>query len=153
MIALRVTAWSLLTLFGGLTYYMLVDHSVEHPWYRKTILGYPLPNLEARRIEGVFGFPYKRGLPGVGELYRSGRLQGSYESNERDVMADYYFGARRSIAPDDYIYVLRPLSLESRLPEVVARHYRKVMELSVEGRKTIEIYESPFRTGQSERSR
>jgi hypothetical protein len=153
MIALRVTAWSLLTLFGGLTYYLRVDHSVEHPWYRKTILGYPLPNLEARRIEGVFGFPYKRGLPGVGELYRSGRLQGSYESNERDVMADYYFGARRSIAPDDYIYVLRPLSLESRLPEVVARHYRKVMELSVEGRKTIEIYESPFRTGQSERSR
>jgi len=150
---LRGVAWTLITLFGALTYYMLVDHTVEHPWYRKTILGYPLPNLEARRIEGVFGFPYNRGLPRVGELYRSGRLQGSYESNERDVMADYYFGARRSIAPDDYIYVLRPLSLESRLPEVVARHYRKVMELSVGERKTIEIYESPFRTAQSERSR
>jgi hypothetical protein len=132
---------------------MLVDHTVEHPWYRKTILGFPLPNVEARRIEGVFGFPYNRGLPRVGELYRSGRLQGSYESNERDVMADYYFEARRSIPPDYYIYVLRPLSLESRLPEVVARHYRKVMELSVDGRKTIEIYESPVRAGQSERSR
>jgi 4-amino-4-deoxy-L-arabinose transferase-like glycosyltransferase len=89
-------AWTLITVSGGVTYYMLVDHAVEHPWYRKTVLGYPLPNLESRRIEGVFGFPYKRGLPGVGELYRSGRLQGSYESNERDVMADYYFGARRS---------------------------------------------------------
>jgi len=145
-------AWTLITLSGGFTYYMLVDHAVEHPWYRKTVLGYPLPNLESRRIEGVFGFPYKRGLPGVGELYRSGRLQGSYESNERDVMADYYFGARRSIPPDYYIYVLRPLSLDSRLPEVVARHYRKIMELSVEGRKTIEIHESPFHTGQPERS-
>jgi hypothetical protein len=151
--AIRGVAWALITLFGVLTYYMLVDHTVEHPWYRKTILGFPLPNVEARRIEGVFGFPYNRGLPRVGELYRSGRLQGSYESNERDVMADYYFEARRSIPPDYYIYVLRPLSLESRLPEVVARHYRKVMELSVDGRKTIEIYESPVRAGQSERSR
>jgi hypothetical protein len=68
-------------------------------------------------------------------------------------MTDYYFGARRSIPPDYYIYVFRPLSLDSRLPEVVARHYRKVMELSVEGRRTIEIYESPARPGQSERSR
>jgi hypothetical protein len=68
-------------------------------------------------------------------------------------MADYYFGARRSIPPDYYIYVLMPLSLDSRLPEVVARHYRKVMELSVEGRKTIEIHESPVRAGHSERLR
>jgi len=144
--------WTLITLSGGFTYYMLVDHAVEHPWYRKTVLGYPLPNLESRRIEGVFGFPYKRGLPGVGELYRSGRLQGSYASNERDVMADYYFRARPAFAPDYYIYVHRPLSLDRALPPFVARHYRWIGELSVDGRKTIDMYESPRRAGPLEPS-
>ncbi len=142
---LETGLWVLIIAFGCATYYMLVDHTVEHPWYGKTLFGYPLPNVEARRIDGVFGFPYQRGLPRVGELFRSGELRGSFDSNERGGMADYYFRSRRAIPPDYYIYVHRPSSLERHLPAYVARHYRWIGEVSIRGKKTIDIYESPFR--------
>ncbi len=141
--ALPAIAWGLITLFGGVTYYMVVDHTVEHPWDRKTVFGHELPNLVSKRVEGVFGFPYRRGLDKVGALFQSGRLQGSFSSNERDVMADYYFQAPRSSRPDYYIFVLRPLSLDRELPAAVARHYRLVETIVERGRTTIEIHEAP----------
>jgi drug/metabolite transporter superfamily protein YnfA len=144
--AASVAAWGAILLFAALTYYMVVDHTIEHPWDRKMVLGYELPNLVSRRVEGVFGFPYRRGLDQVGALFRSGRLQGTFESNERDVMADYYFQASRSPRPDYYLFVLRPLSLERELPGVVARAYRKVGTITERGRPAIEIYEAPWRT-------
>ncbi len=151
--ALRTVLWGLLTAFGVMTYAIVVDHTIEHPWYAKTVFGYPLPNLETQRIAGVFGFPFRRGLPQVGERFRSGQLRGSYDSNERDVMTDYYFHATRALPPDYYIYVFRPLSLDGQLPEYVARDYRRIEEISVGGRKTIEIYEAPHHAGQVPRSR
>lgn len=143
--AAPTVAWGALTLFAGITYYIVVDHTVEHPWDRKTVLGYELPNLVTARVEGVFGFPYRRGLDQVGALFRSGRLQGSFNSNERDVMADYYFQAPRSTRPDYYLFVLRPLSLERELPVVVARSYRRIGTIVERGRPTIDIYEAPWR--------
>jgi hypothetical protein len=128
---------------------MVVDHTVEHPWYSKTILGYPLPNVEARRIDGVFGFPYQRGFLKVGALFQSGQLTGSFDSNERVEMANHYFRAGRASPPDYYIYVHRPVSPDWHLPAFVAQHYRWIGEISVEGRKTVDIYESPRRANAS----
>lgn len=142
--ALTATAWAVILVFAGVTYYMLVDHAVEHPWDRKTVFGYELPNLVTGRVEGVFGFPYRRGLDQVGTLFRSGRLRGSFNANERDVMADYYFQAPRSSRPDYYFFVLRPLSLERELPTVVARSYRLIGTIAERGRPSIEIYEAPW---------
>jgi hypothetical protein len=144
---LQASIWLAIGVFTCAVYYMLVDHTIEHPWYRKTILGYPLPNLERRDIEGVFGFPYRRGLKEVGALFDSGRLRGTFDSNERDVMADYYFHSVRSRRPDYYIYVQRPLSLDRELPFSVRTAYRLVREISVQGRRTIDIYEMSSRAG------
>jgi 4-amino-4-deoxy-L-arabinose transferase-like glycosyltransferase len=138
---LHTAMWLALGVFACLVYYMLIDHTIEHPWYRKTILGYSLPNLEQREIDGVFGFPYRRGLKEVGTLFDSGRLSGTFDSNERDVMADYYFHSARSRPPDYYIYVQHPLSLERGLPALVQNRYHKIREISVDGRRTIDIYE------------
>jgi hypothetical protein len=138
----RTAVWVLIGGFALATHTMLVDHTIEHPWYKKTVLGYPLPNVEARRIDGVFGFPYQRALREVGALFQSGQLKGSFDSNERDVIVDYYFRAQRASLPHYYIYVHRPLSLDPRLPPVVALEYRWIGEISVEGRKAIDIYES-----------
>ena len=55
-------------------------------------------------------------------------------------MADYYFHSSRGSAPDYYIYVYRPLSLERELPAFVTERYRRIREISVRGRKTIDIY-------------
>jgi 4-amino-4-deoxy-L-arabinose transferase-like glycosyltransferase len=140
---LRTGVWVLIVGFALATYTMLVDHTVEHPWYRKTILGYPLPNVETRRIAGVFGFPYQRALPEVGVLFQSGQLTGSFDSNERDVMADYYFRTWRASPPDYYIYVHHPMSLYRNLPAFVSLEYRWIREILVDGRKVIDIYKSP----------
>lgn len=140
-IYLRTAIWLAVGVFACLVYYMLVDHAIEHPWYRKTVLGYPLPNLEQRDIAGVFGFPYQRGLKEVGALFDSGQLRGTFDSNERDVMAEYYFHSARYRRPDYYIYVHRPLSLDRELPFFVSTTYRLVREISVHGRRTIGIYE------------
>jgi hypothetical protein len=128
-----------------MAYYMLVDHSIEHPWSAKRVFGYTLPNLEARTIEGVFGFPYRRGLDKVGEKFQSGRLRGTFDSNERDVMADYYFHARRSSPPDYYIHVLRPLSLRRERPAYLSTGYYRITVISVSGHETVEIYAAPAR--------
>jgi 4-amino-4-deoxy-L-arabinose transferase-like glycosyltransferase len=133
--------WVVIVAFTGTVYYMLVDHTIEHPWSKKVILGYTLPNLEDRHISGVFGFPYQRGLKEVGVLFRSGQLRSTFDSNERKAMADYYFHSARSERPDYYIHVHRPLSLERELPAFVTERYRKVREISVGGRRTIDIYE------------
>ena len=137
----QTAVWILVAAFGGVAWEMFVDHKVEHPWYRKTILGYPLPNLETRQVEGVFGFPYRRGLDGVGRLFAADELRGTFDSNERDVMADFYFHSRRGASPDYYIYVHQPLSLDRELPPYVRQNYRPMREVSVNGRKTIDIYE------------
>ena len=74
---LMTSVWLVVLGFACSVYYMLVDHRVEHPWYGKTILGNPLPNLEDRHIDGVFGFPYRRGLEMVGALFDSGPVEGN----------------------------------------------------------------------------
>jgi hypothetical protein len=138
--ALRGVSWLLVAGSALATQVMLVDHRVEHPWAAKSLLCYPLPNLTERDIDGVFGFPYRRGLDQVGALFASGQLRGSIDSNERVAMIDHYVGAARGAPPDYYIYVHRPLSLERTLPPFIAAHYHWLMALGVGDTTTIEIY-------------
>jgi len=155
-VAARAAVWAALALSAGMAYFMLVDHGVEHPWEAKTVLGYRLPNLVSGNVQGVFGFPYRRGLAQVGDRFRAGQLRGTFDSNERDAAAEFYFGAPRSsppaiyfdeqgsTAPDYYIYVLRPFSLRRDLPAVVRETYRQVDKIRENGRTTIEIYAAPW---------
>jgi hypothetical protein len=154
--ATQATAWATIIAFAAMTYYMLVDHTIEHPWERKSVLGYELPNLVTSYIQGVFGFPYRRGLEQVGELYRSGELEGSFGSNERYSTVEFYFDATRSSPPvtyfddpgssppDYYFYVHRPFSLRRGLPETVKDTYRFISTISEGGRRTIDIYAAPW---------
>jgi hypothetical protein len=137
----QTAVWALIAAFGAATWAMFVDHAVEHPWYRKTILGYELPNLETRHVAGVFGFPYRRGLDQVGQLFDSGELRGTFDSNERRAMADFYFHGRRGAPPKYYVYVHHPLSLDRELPTYVRQHYQRVRDIWLHGRKTIDLYE------------
>lgn len=138
--AAQAGAWVLLSAVAMLSYYMLVDHSIEHPWYRKPLFGYALPNLETGQVNGVFGFPYRRGLAEIGRRFESGELTGSYATNERDAMAAYYFRSTVSEQPTNYVYVHHPLSLERDVPAFVIADYRLIDSIMVQGRKTIDIY-------------
>lgn len=139
--AVRFAVWTVLMAFGWAAWMMLVDHRVEHPWYAKSLFGYRLPNLEDGKIQGVFGFPYQRGLDSVGDLFDRGELAGTFESNERVPMANYYFHSRRGDPADYYVYVHRPLSLERNMPSDVKDHYVWLRQIVVDGRKTIDLYE------------
>jgi hypothetical protein len=150
-------AWVLLLVSSAMTWYMLVDHSPEHPWERKAILGYELPNLVTQDVQGVLGFPYRRGLERAGLLFRSGSLDGTFDSNERDATVEYYFGAQRasppgiyfdesgSSPPDYYVYVLRPFSLRRELPGPIKNTYRLMDTVTLGGRTAIEIYAAPWK--------
>ncbi|MDX2167372.1 MAG: glycosyltransferase family 39 protein [Deltaproteobacteria bacterium] len=143
--AVRAATWLLLAAAAAATHWMLVDHRIEHPWAAKTLLGYRLPNLAEREMEGVFGFPYRRGLEQVGALFAAGVLRGSYASNERDVVTDFYFQAPRAATPDYYVYVHRPLSLQRGLPADIAATYQRRRVIEVAGAPAIEIYAAPSR--------
>jgi hypothetical protein len=154
--AVHAAVWAALLLSSVMTYFMLVDHTVEHPWESKTVFGYKLPNLVGEKVQGVFGFPYRRGLEQVGELFRSGRLAGNFDSNERDATVNFYFGAPRSsppltyfddpgsLPPDYYVFVHRPFSLRRELPQTVGDTYRLVETIKEGGRTTIEVYAAPW---------
>ena len=152
----QAIAWTAIAASSAITYYMLVDHVVEHPWERKTVLGYELPNLVVDKVQGVFGFPYRRGLDRVDDLFRFGQLQGTFDSNERDLTVSFYFGAQRSsrpivyfddpgsVAPDYYFYVHRPFSLRRDLPDTVQATYRLMRTLEENGRPAIDLYAAPW---------
>jgi hypothetical protein len=151
----RVAAWVAIAASAFITFYMVVDHTVEHPWEKKTLLGYEFPNLETRDIEGVLGFPYYRGLEHVGEWFQTGTLAGTFDSNERDVTVEYYLRAPRSSppdiyfdepgssAPDYYVFVLRPFSLSRIVPALVRDTYKLIRTVEVGGRTTIEVFAAP----------
>ena len=148
--------WAAILASAAVTYYMLVDHAREHPWESKTVLGLEFPNLVNDRVQGVFGFPYRRGLDRVGDMFRSGELQGTFDSNERDLTVRYYFGAERSsppavyfdaagsVPPDYYFFVHRPFSLRRDLPETVKATYRWIGTIEENGRPAVEIYAAPW---------
>jgi hypothetical protein len=150
------TAWLIIAVFGSATYYLMVDHSIEHPWEVKPILGYEPPNLTRGHIQGVFGFPYNRGLGQVGELFRSGQLEGTVGSNERYSTVEFYFHAPRSSPPvtyfddpgssppDYYFYIHRPFSLRRALPETVKETYTLIGSIEKDGRATVDIYAAPW---------
>jgi 4-amino-4-deoxy-L-arabinose transferase-like glycosyltransferase len=153
----QATAWTVIISFAAITYYMMIDHSIEHPWEKKTVFGYELPNLESGYVQGVFGFPYNRNLQQVGELFRSGELEGTVGSNERYSTVEFYFNAPRSSPPvtyfddpgssppDYYFYVHRPFSLRRTLPATVDEEYQLFGTIEKGGRTTIDIYVAPWK--------
>lgn len=145
--AVTAVAGSLLLASGAATYYMVVDHSREHPWEEKALFGIVLPNLISDRMDGVFGFPYYRGLEQLGDLFQSGVLRGTIRSNEREALVDHYVRAPRAVNSDYYIHVLMPQSLIRELPGDIAAAYRLVWFTEARGRRTIELYARPGAAG------
>jgi hypothetical protein len=74
----------------------------------------------------------------VWHFFDSGQIEGTFGSNERIEMTEYYFRSTRSPAPDYFVHVHRPLSLNDELPAEVGAEYRLLRETFVQGRHTID---------------
>jgi len=88
-------------LFAGLGYLSLfnwqvfVNKNPEYPWFQKILFGqnmYVTPHEYYNKVEGVFGFNYQRHWRDVGKLFDNGCLIGSYNSNEKDSVTQFYIG-------------------------------------------------------------
>ncbi len=77
----------------GLYYVMYLDKKPEYPWWDKYYLGQNIYHIEkSNRVDGVFGFNHNREWEKIGDLYKNGCLVGTFESNEKEPVSDFYVG-------------------------------------------------------------
>ncbi|NJK82216.1 MAG: hypothetical protein HC914_21125, partial [Chloroflexaceae bacterium] len=90
---------------------------------------------DVRPQGGYFGFPQRDGWKVIGELYRQGVLQGSYDSNEKQPRVTWYtHGAFFCDLYPDYIF---RATLEDTFSP---RGYNLMGYVLVDGEKKMEIY-------------
>lgn len=134
-----------LVLFGGIAYGQFVYHDVEllrtwgapgtRPWWLTPERPANLP---------IFGIPHQSGWKVIGLLYQRGVLAGSYDTNAREWVADWY--ARRPLRCEraHRYFILESGEASSQQPELQARlqadyHLWGVVE--VHGQPRLDIYE------------
>jgi len=149
---LGAAAATLLTfLFGNYAFqYFLNQTEVMLNYFEKRPAGYWVvydePDNKAR-----FGFPLNNGWKVIGELYRTGTLQGSFESNEKEawVPAWYTRGVDRCRRDAAWFFEIRNLEPWAAEDELAMEHYlrqgfEKWGKVQVNGRDKLIIYK---RTG------
>jgi hypothetical protein len=89
-----------------------------------------------------FGFPHQSGWKVIGELYRQDVLNGSYFSNEEELITGWYTqGALRCAEKPDYYFVAQSPRDPIRIPEEeIQQHYRPFGVIEVAGDQTLTIY-------------
>jgi len=110
------------------------DH--RHPAYW-TPYGDTLPKLTA------FGFPYAAGWKVVGALYESGVLQGDYDSNDKEMVTQWYTRGRvRCKYEPHYYFLAENVQDEQPVPlDTIAEKYDPIGVISVGNRPKLRIYE------------
>jgi hypothetical protein len=125
--------------FLGAAAVMTVSHVCRafvdnDPEYLSTMSRREFPKLHA------FGFPHHRGWKTVGYLFRTGRLSGTYQSNEDPKITTFYL--RQSPQPSRAAdYILQAAAPRTRR---VGRHigseYSLIGRVLFRGKTTIDIY-------------
>jgi hypothetical protein len=136
---------ALLALAAPYTYLVFVRQSPEYrivfpaarPAIYRASYGDTLP-----RDAGYFGFPHRAGWKVIGELYRQGVLQGSFESNEDYTMTLWYLGREPRCGRDPNYYFLSeaPMDLVKLPVEQIRSSYHLFGTVLVDGAKKIDIY-------------
>lgn len=98
----------------------------EYPWERKYLFNKPLTYIDRSNpdgnVQGIFGFSNYRHWKEIRDLYDKGCLVGTYNSNEKEAVTEFYLAQTSKDGPDSWrippgsdnmIHVLYP-SLWSR---------------------------------------
>ena len=84
----RMLVLALLLVNTLASYLLFIDHSPEYPWWPKTVLGTTLPGGHPMNI---FGFPYDRDWPEVGQWFAPISEHGKVVvTNEKPLIASFY---------------------------------------------------------------
>jgi hypothetical protein len=96
----------------------------------------------------IFGFPLNNGWKAVAGLYADGILQGDYDTNARDVIAEWYTRGDHFCVRDDPRYYILTNRVEptladetAQLRSTIATDHKLFGAVYVQGRSALEIFE------------
>ncbi len=148
-----VTLGILFALGGAYQYAYYVYHNEEvvRNWsVQQTLPAWMTP--ASRENNPIFGIPHYSGWKTIGMLFETGQLTGSYATNVRTWISDWYTRSAEYCEEDpDMVFieiVERPREKEKLLEEMGDR-YRKDGVITVDGEPRIDIYR---RTGEASES-
>jgi 4-amino-4-deoxy-L-arabinose transferase-like glycosyltransferase len=142
-------AVSFLLLFGLYEYWLFVYNRVEvlRTWPENRPRGYWVAYDMPVEV-AIFGFPLNNGWKVVGQLYADGILQGNYDTNVRDVVAEWYTRGAYYCETDEPRYFMLSNPVEPTLAdetaairEALASDHRIFASIYVQGRPALTIYE------------
>ena len=133
---------------AGYTYVAFVRHTPEYrqtypaakPWFYWTPFGNRPPT------GGYFGFPYLTAWKAVGGLYDAGVLKGTYASNERNMVTNWYTRGALCCPNGEYYIVARD-DLDhphAVIPGVITGEYMPAIEIVRNGEPQLWIFERGY---------
>jgi hypothetical protein len=135
--------------FGLYEYWLFVHNRVEvlRTWPEHRPPGYWTPYAMPVEI-AIFGFPLNNGWKAVAGLYANGVLKGDYDTNTRDVIAEWYTRGEHFCVRDDPRYYMLANPVEptladetAQLRSALAADHKLFGTVYVKGRPALEIYE------------
>ncbi|MBV7336091.1 glycosyltransferase family 39 protein [Chloroflexi bacterium TSY] len=134
--------------FGNYVQAYFIDHSVERLrlWPDARLNGYWVP-FDMPSEQGIFGFPLKNGWKAVEVLYQEGVLDGSYQTNTKPHVVNWYLRDGDNCFRDHKYYFFvndHNLHLRDQQAELRKRlqtDYGLFGVVTVNGDKRLEIYQ------------
>ncbi|MEA2020157.1 MAG: glycosyltransferase family 39 protein [Patescibacteria group bacterium] len=85
---------------------IFVEKRPEYMWGSKKVFGREMISIDknlANKVQGIFGFPHRRGWEKIAKLYKNGCLTGSYSTNEKARIPAFYLG-KEPIADQENVF-------------------------------------------------
>jgi hypothetical protein len=148
LVALPLAAVAI-ALFGFYQYWLFVYNRVEilRTWPEHRPPGYWTVYDDPVEI-AIFGFPLNNGWKVVGNLYAGGVLQGNYDTNARDVVAEWYTRGDHYCARDNLNYFVLTNPVEPTLADettalrtAIEQEHKLFGIVYVQGNPALSIYE------------
>ncbi|HYN88403.1 MAG TPA: glycosyltransferase family 39 protein, partial [Ardenticatenaceae bacterium] len=137
------TAALTIALFGGYAYWAFVYNvDILRNWSKPSIYwtAYERPDDLP-----TFGFPHKSGWKAIGALYRDGVIAGTYDTNHKGWVAEWYTrGAPQCDSEFDYFFLdlmEEPEEHAEVRGELEEGGFRLAGSVGVDGQQRLEIYE------------
>ena len=88
---------------------IFVEKTPEFLWGNKKVLGREMIHTEKNlhsKVQGVFGFPQRRGWNEISRLFEDSCLTGTYSTNEKDRIPEFYLGQKPVQGSGDNIIIV-----------------------------------------------
>ena len=125
-------------------YKTFVEKTPEYLWGSKKVFGREMIHIEKNlhgKVQGIFGFPQQRGWKKINQLFEKGCLVGTYSTNEKDRIPEFYLG-RKPVqgSSDNIILVESPVSWNYQDLDKTPKSYVLLKVSSIGGHPVTAIY-------------